>query len=643
MSPKLPESAKLKRRSSCPYRASAASTFDFTQGVTQVQPAQELRPSVASYDFLVVGSGIAGLSYALKVAEYGSVAVVTKEQADEGCTAYAQGGISAVLDVSDSVENHVHDTLRAGAYLNSVEAVEAVCREGPGAVLELVEMGANFTKGPKGDLHLTREGGHSHRRVVHAADLTGKEVERALLAAAHRHPNISILEHHLAVDLVCDRVAGAKHCLGLDVLDTHSYQMQRLVAPVTMLASGGAGQVYPNTTNPHVTTGDGIAMAYRAKAVMADMEFIQFHPTGFFQGARAQGQTFLISEAVRGEGGLLYNLDGRRFMSKYDDRLELAPRDVVARSIHDQMMTRGESHVMLDISHCPRDLVTSHFPNILARCASHGVDITREPIPVVPTQHYMCGGIQTGLLGDTGIAGLFACGEVACTGLHGANRLASNSLLEGLVFASRAVKPSVAHQEYALKHAGLALHHAALSADFTGASSATRLPEMVTKDIQQKRQQMTSLMWNAAGIVRHSKEMRSALHQLRDMYIDVRAMRQEFGIAPELQELLNLVTVGELIMASAFSRQESRGLHYNADFPQLAEHGASTVITDSFRRRHGVPSLIQGTPAPGISNLVPAPAGTVSVSEPNRRRRKNLSRNRDLTLTRAQQPHDGQA
>ncbi|KAF5838194.1 FAD binding domain-containing protein [Dunaliella salina] len=321
-------------------------------------------PDVQHVDFMVIGSGIAGLSYALKVADYGTVAVVTKDAASEGCTTYAQGGVCAVLDHTDSVQNHVKDTMVAGGFLNDPKAVEVVCKEGPARVLELVQMGASFTLNEDGSLHLTKEGGHSSRRIVHAADMTGKEIERALLAAAHAHPNIRFQEHHLVVDLVVDKHAGMPHCFGADVLDQRSHTLTRIVSLSTMLACGGAGQVFPNTTNPHVATGDGIAMAYRAQADVSNMEFVQFHPTALHDTTNT-GRTFLITEAVRGEGGVLRNLAGERFMAKYDpERMELAPRDVVARSIHTELMLRGEPHVLLDISHKPRDEVLHHFPNI---------------------------------------------------------------------------------------------------------------------------------------------------------------------------------------------------------------------------------------------------------------------------------------
>lgn len=539
-------------------------------------------------DFVVIGSGIAGLSFALKAAQYGTVAIVTKAEAEEGCTQYAQGGVCAVLDPLDSVESHIRDTFVAGCFLNNLGAVEAVCREGPELVLELAAMGAEFTAGADETLHLTREGGHSHRRIVHAADVTGREIERALLKAVRAQPSVTFFEHHLAADLVIDQVGGSGKCLGVDVLDQVNGRMARFVAPVTMLASGGAGQVYPFTTNPHVSTGDGMAMAARAKAAMANMEFVQFHPTSFYSGAAAgSGRSFLISEAVRGEGGHLYNLGGERFMSKYDERLELAPRDVVARAIQDQMLTRGDSHVLLDISHMPAAETLAHFPNIAAHCAQAGVDITRHPIPVVPAQHYMCGGVQTGLSGQTSVPGLFACGEVACTGLHGANRLASNSLLEGLVFAARAVQPAVDYLDDFRQSGTSVLEYAATHLE---GSAVVKVPQRLAPStaawVASKREHLNSVMWSAAGIVRNQPDLQAALHDLAYLYVETKALIEVYGLSTPLLELRSLVSIAELIVSSAIQRHESRGLHFCTDYPvSAAEQAHETVIRTSFRRR----------------------------------------------------------
>lgn len=551
---------------------------EYDLGTSTRKPANAA-PSVRQYDFLVIGSGIAGLSYALKVAEYGRVAVVTKDFADEGCTQYAQGGVCAVLDTTDSVADHVRDTMVAGAFLNDQQAVEVVCREGPARVLELVHMGAEFTRNQDGTLHLTREGGHSARRIVHAADVTGREIERALLHNARSHRNIDFYEHHLAVDLVVEEVSGMPHCLGADVLDQRSSSMCRFIGLTTMLASGGGGQVYPNTTNPHVSTGDGMAMAYRAGARVSNMEFVQFHPTALYT-PNPQGRTFLISEAVRGEGGILYNLGGDRFMSQYDPtRMELAPRDIVARAIHDQLAVHGDAHVWLDISHKPRGELLSHFPNIAARCRELGIDITQEPIPVTPAQHYMCGGVQTGLLGETNIQGLYACGEVACSGLHGANRLASNSLLEGLVFADRAVQPSVAHAEHAMRSAGRTLHYVAATASFVGARAARQASQPAAAWIEAKRRELRELMWRNVGIVRRMSGLFATLEEVNALQTEIRAVTENFGVNTQMVELGNLAAVAEMIVMCALQRKESRGGHFVHEFPQEepAECQASVV------------------------------------------------------------------
>ncbi|CAD7699405.1 unnamed protein product [Ostreobium quekettii] len=549
------------------------------------QPASlDAPPAFRQYDFAVVGSGIAGLTYALKVAEYGSVAVITKAQAEEGCTRHAQGGISAVLGGWDSVEEHVRDTMVAGAFLNNRRAVEVVCREGPARVMELVRLGTIFSRNDDGSLHLTREGGHSSRRVVHAADATGAEVERALLAQARANSNIDFFEHHLAVDLVVDEVGGVRHCLGVDVLDQQNHSMCRFIALSTMLATGGAGQVYPHTTNPSVSTGDGIAVAYRARARVANMEFVQFHPTSLFTGGKAK-RSPLISEAVRGEGGLLFNSAGRRFMLDVDRRGELAPRDIVARAIQEEMLAGGDSHVLLDISHKPAEKVLAMFPNIAARCQDFGIDITKEPIPVVPAQHYMCGGVQTGLLAETSIQGLYACGEVSSTGLHGANRLASNSLLEGLVFAHRAAGPSVAHAEHALKSCSRALHYAAASAEFAGPQGPRQLVPQAKEWVDEKTAELRALMWDACGIVRTREKMKMAASRLAEICVETKAFRKAYGVSTGLLELLNMATVGELVVFSALQRKESRGGHYVAEYPETGEKVESTIISTSLKRR----------------------------------------------------------
>jgi len=597
---------------------------------------------VENFDFLVLGSGIAGLTYALKVADHGRVAIITKGPATEGCTQYAQGGICAVLDAMDSVEAHIKDTMVAGAFLNDLDAVDAVCREGPARVLELADFGARFTRTHGGNLHLTREGGHSARRIVHAADATGAEIERALIATTRAHPNVTFFENHLAVDLVLGESSnGGPLSLGADVLDSFSMSMKRFLAPVTMLATGGAGQAYPLTTNPTVSTGDGMAMAHRAKAAVANMEFVQFHPTALYSPAcpspaagaeSAAGRAFLISEAVRGEGGRLFNTDGVRFMPAYDDRAELAPRDIVARAIHSEMSAAGTSHVLLDISHKPAKTVLEHFPNIASHCASLGVDITRNPIPVVPAQHYMCGGVQTGLQGETSIPGLFACGEVACSGLHGANRLASNSLLEGLVFGARAASVSAAHAEEVVRYGAHALASARENPAFTGPSAPRGLSQAASAWIAAKRAELTQLMWKSAGIVRHHSQMNAALDSIAEIYLETRALCEAYGVSVEVVELRNLITVSELIVSSALQRQESRGGHYVADFPAVSPKQArATVIHTSLSRRLNLKKRIKVRGTGSAQVQVFTGAGTQAQSSPKRASSRG---SRELSVTR---------
>ena len=389
----------------------------------------------------------------------------------------------------------------------------------------------------------------------------------------------------------------------------------RFLGLSTMLACGGAGQVYPNTTNPMVSTGDGIAMAYRAGATISNMEFVQFHPTALYSPKpAADGRTFLITEAVRGEGGRLYNARGERFMGRYDERLELAPRDIVARAIQDQMRQGGDAHVLLDISHKPRDAVLSHFPNIARKCAELGIDIAADPIPVLPAQHYTCGGVATGLLGETSLPGLYACGEVACSGLHGANRLASNSLLEGLVFANRAVNPSDAHAEYAYRHCGRQLHYAAASASFTGAQGAHRLSPALSAWVAERRAELKDTMWAAAGIVRRAEELRSAARFVASLQLEARSVLAGAGVSTEAQELVNLATVAELIIACALQRRESRGGHYILDYPDPVEAQRKPSMVSlggavAPMRPRSTPPL--GAPAPGVVPM-PMPVGAGS-------------------------------
>lgn len=532
------------------------------------------------FDSLVLGSGVAGLSFALKAARHGTVAVVTKKHSAESNTNYAQGGIAAVMDPHDDVEAHVRDTLVAGAGLCDEDIVRIVAEEGPERVRELMAFGAAFDQNADGTLHLGMEGGHSARRIVHAADMTGREIERALLAAVRAHPNVRLFEHHFAVNLLTEHqlgedvealLPGGLHCFGAYVLDEAERRVETFLAKATLLATGGAGQVYLHTTNPPVATGDGVAMAYRAKAAVANMEFIQFHPTSLYlPGADFDGRAFLITEAVRGDGGILTNLSGERFMPLYDARAELAPRDVVARAIDDQMKRRGEEHVWLDISHKPKEDVLGHFPNIAETLLRYGIDMTRQPIPVVPAAHYTCGGVAVDEWARTSIRGLFACGEVTCTGLHGANRLASNSLLEALVFAHRALEPAVA---YARAHDW---NRAIPDWDEAGMENAE---EWVL--LTHNRQELRRVMSSYVGIVRSTLRLERAARRIDLIYRETEEFYQRTRLSPELCELRNLVAVAHLVVACARRRKESRGLHAMTDFPATDPAQARDTVLGS--------------------------------------------------------------
>jgi L-aspartate oxidase len=532
------------------------------------------------FDFLVIGSGVAGLTFALKVAHRGTVAVVTKKDSAESNTNYAQGGIAAVMDPRDDVEAHVADTLAAGAGLGDPDVVRMVITEGPVRVSELIAMGAAFDRSADGALHLGREGGHSANRIVHAADMTGREIERTLLAAARDHPNITLFEHHFAVNLLTQHQLGQDvaallpdgiECYGAYVLDTTTGRVETFQARATLLAAGGAGQVYLHTTNPPVATGDGIAMAYRARAAIANMEFVQFHPTSLYLPAGDfGGRAFLITEAVRGEGGRLLNGAGERFMEAYDPRLELAPRDVVARAIDDQLKRRGEEHVWLDVSHLPAAHIERHFPNIRETLLAHGIDMTAEPIPVVPAAHYACGGVRVDRDARTSIAGLFACGEVTCTGLHGANRLASNSLLEALVYAHRAADAAMAHAASGAPAAGVPAWDE---------SNMENTHEWVL--IAHNRQEIRRLMSSYVGIVRSTLRLQRAARRIRLIYDETEEFYQRTRISTDLCELRNLINVAYLIVASAMRRRESRGLHAMTDYPETDAAFAHDTVFDS--------------------------------------------------------------
>lgn len=518
----------------------------------------------ADYDFLVIGSGSAGLSFAIRAASYGTVGIITKKDRAESNTNYAQGGIASVIDSADSFEAHIEDTLVAGAGLCDEDAVRQIVTEGPDVVRELIRMGAEFTA-REGRLDLGREGGHSRNRIVHAADMTGREIERVLLQQVASHPNITILEHVFAMELITEHHLGEEvnryrtdiHCFGAYVLNTNTGAVERILAKATLLATGGAGQVYEHTTNPEIATGDGIAMAYRAKARIANMEFIQFHPTALHMPG---SEPFLITEAVRGHGAILRNAAGEAFMERYDPRKELAPRDIVARAIDDQLKKRGDDCVYLDLRHLDADEVRGTFPNIHLECLSHGIYMTESLIPVVPAAHYICGGVVTDLQGRTSIHGLFAAGEVACTGVHGANRLASNSLLEALVFAKYAVDAAREYSQTSVLPAGI---------PEWDDSGTVNTDEWVL--ISHNKRELQQLMWNYVGIVRSNLRLERAFRRTRLLYEETEDFYQRTKVSVPLCQLRNLIGVAYLVIKSAMTRNESRGLHYTTDHPETLE------------------------------------------------------------------------
>jgi L-aspartate oxidase len=528
-----------------------------------------------NFDVAIVGSGLAGLSVALHLADHRKVVVISKRALRDGASDWAQGGIAAVLDSADSHDQHVNDTLIAGAGLCDEGATRAIVEQGRAAIEWLIDQGVPFTRDDDAEMgfHLTREGGHSQRRIIHSADATGHAVQVTLEEQVRRHPNITLLEHHYAIDLITsDKVGvtnGTPHCMGLYVQDVTTGQVQTIAADQTVLATGGAGKVYLYTTNPDTATGDGIAMAWRAGCRVANMEFIQFHPTCLYH---PYAKSFLITEAVRGEGGLLKlpaaagTAAGQRFMLSHDERAELAPRDIVARAIDFEMKKRGLDHVDLDISHQPPAFLKEHFPTIYARCLELGIDITKQPIPIVPATHYTCGGIVTDLSGRTDLPGLYAVGETAYTGLHGANRLASNSLLECVVLGRAAAQ----HIELQAKP-----KQATLPA--WDESRVTNADEEVV--ITQNWDELRRFMWNFVGIVRTSKRLERAQHRLAVLKEEIDEYYANFRITRDLLELRNLVEVASLIVRSAKSRRESRGLHYSLDYPDTLPKALPTVLS----------------------------------------------------------------
>ncbi|OGT74941.1 MAG: L-aspartate oxidase [Gammaproteobacteria bacterium RIFCSPLOWO2_02_FULL_56_15] len=514
------------------------------------------------YDVLVIGSGASGLSLALQIAEYADVAVLSKAALSEGATLYAQGGISAVLDVYDTIDSHVEDTLKAGAGLCNQEIVRFVVEQGRESIQWLIDIGVNFTKNPipnGHEYHLHQEGGHSHRRIIHAADSTGKEIENTLEGLVRVHPRISLFDHHTAVDLITAAKLGLtdNRCLGAYVYDQKHDKVKVFRARFTVLATGGAGKVYLYTSNPDICTGDGIAIACRAGCRVANMEFIQFHPTCLYH---PEAKSFLLSEALRGEGAKLRLPDGQSFLDKYDSREELAPRDIVARAIDQEMKRLGTDCIFLDISHRPKDFIIDHFPTIYARCLQYGFDLTAGPVPVVPAAHYTCGGVLIDRNGLTDISGLYAIGEVSCSGLHGANRMASNSLLECVVFA---------HSAFLHIRDQLSEVPPPPPLPDWDESQVTDSDEEVV--VSHNWDEIRRFMWDYVSIVRTTKRLERAKHRIRLLQAEITDYYRNFRITNNLIELRNIALVSALIIESALLRKESRGLHFNTEYPMTSD------------------------------------------------------------------------
>ncbi|MHB8206132.1 L-aspartate oxidase [Mucilaginibacter sp.] len=525
-------------------------------------------------DFLVVGSGIAGLSFALKAAKHGKVLIVTKSNEDESNTKYAQGGVAVVVDKKeDSFEKHINDTLISGDGLCDNEAVEIVIEEGPERIREIIDYGTNFDKTNEGFYDLAKEGGHSEFRVLHYKDITGFEIERSLLEQIHKNPNIEILTHYFAVDLITQHHLGDYvnkssddiTCYGIYALDNNTKTVDKILSKVTVMASGGAGHIYSITTNPTIATGDGIAMVYRAKGKVRNMEFIQFHPTALYNPG--EYPSFLISEAIRGFGGILKRTNGEEFMQEYDPRKSLAPRDIVARAIDAEIKRSGEDYVYLDIRHRSKKDILAHFPNIYAKCLEIGIDMTKDMIPVAPACHYMCGGIMVDHVGKSSIHRLYACGECSSTGLHGANRLASNSLLEALVFAHRIYEHSIGQFEKNVIPENIPdwnEHGVQLSNEDI----------LVTHNVRE----MQKLMNDYVGIVRSDFRLERAMRRLGLLYEETEEFYKKTKLSVKLCELRNLIQVSYIVVKSAMMRKESRGLHYTTDYPVHEEEVHDTVF-----------------------------------------------------------------
>ena len=517
---------------------------------------------VYRYDFLVIGSGIAGMSYALKVAKHGRVAIAAKNSLEDANTYYAQGGIASVTNPWDNFEKHIADTLDAGAGLCDVEVVEKVVREAPDQIRELIRWGVDFDKDDKGNFDLHREGGHSEFRILHHKDNTGAEIQDSLIETIRKHPNIDVFDHHFAIEVLTQHHLGqvvTRHtsgieCYGAYILNQETNEIDTFLARVTMMATGGIGCIYQTTTNPLVATGDGIAMVARAKGEIKGMEFVQFHPTALYHpGARP---SFLITEAMRGYGGVLKTLDGKEFMHKYDDRGSLAPRDIVARAIDTEMKEKGFEHLFLDVTHKEPEETRKHFPTIYEKCLSYGIDITKDMIPVAPAAHYLCGGIKVNMDGETSISRLYANGECACTGLHGANRLASNSLIEAVVFADAAAKHSIPlFRQYPFRE----------DIPSWNAEGVTSPEEMVL--ITQSYREVGQIMSSYVGIVRSNLRLQRALSRLNILFRETEDLFQRSVVSRDICELRNIIKVGYMVIKQAMARKESRGLHYTVDYP----------------------------------------------------------------------------
>ncbi|AVM52916.1 L-aspartate oxidase [Bacteroides zoogleoformans] len=522
---------------------------------------------VRKYDFLVIGSGIAGMSFALKVAHKGTVALVCKAGLEEANTYYAQGGIASVTNLGiDNFEKHIEDTLIAGDWISDREAVEKVVRNAPEQIGELIKWGVNFDKKENGEFDLHKEGGHSEFRILHHKDNTGAEIQTSLIEAVKRHPDITVFTDHYAVEIITQHHQGiivTRHtpgikCYGAYVLNERSGEVDTFLSKVTVMATGGCEAVYRNTTNPLVATGDGIAMVYRAKGIVKDMEFIQFHPTALYHpGDRP---AFLITEAMRGYGGVLRTMDGKEFMQKYDPRLSLAPRDIVARAIDNEMKQRGDEHVYLDVTHKNPEETKRHFPNIYKKCLSIGVDITKDYIPVAPAAHYLCGGIKVDLDGQSSIRRLYAIGECSCTGLHGGNRLASNSLIEAVVYADAAAR-----------HALSVLERYDFNEDIPEWNDEGTISTEERVLITQSMKEVNQIMEAYVGIVRSNLRLTRAWNRLDILYEETEALFKRTKATRELCELRNMINVGYLITKQAMERKESRGLHYTIDYPHARE------------------------------------------------------------------------